>query len=181
MPQYGFWSDVNNEPMRQYRFLMYIDKIPQWIVKKVGKPELEIGESAHQYLNHTFYYPTRAKWNTVSLTLVDPVTPHASRTMLNILQASGYHYPENSSDVRSISKKSAVLSLGSVVIEQIGADGEVIESWEFVNAWISKTKFGELDYSKDDMVNLELTLRFDYARMNLPRDGSDAGIPAGNY
>ena len=36
-----------------------------------------------------------------------------------------------------------------------------------INAWIKDVKFGELDYTSDEMVDVELELRYDYAQQNL--------------
>ena len=48
-----------------------------WYAKSVTKPEVTIGTSEHQFLNHTFYYPGNVKWNLVTVELVDPVSPDA--------------------------------------------------------------------------------------------------------
>lgn len=173
----GFWTDINTEPKRAYRFVMLIGGIPQWIVKKVSKPSFEVSETPVSYLNHTFYYPGRITWSTISLTLQDPVAPDASKTIQNIMAAGGYHLPKNSTDLQSLSKKNAVLSLGNVVIAQIGPDGgEFIEEWELINCWVKDVKYGELDYSSDDMVNIELTLRYDFA--NIKESASQGVVPA---
>lgn len=162
----GFWTDFNTEPKRGYRFILLIGGIPQWLVKKVNKPEMELGETEHQYINHTFYYPGRMKWNTVSATLVDPVTPDASLTMVNIIRNSGYSFPTSPNDVTTVSKKRAVQSLGRVEIQQIGPDDETpIERWILENAWVRKVNFGDLDYSEENMVDISLDIRYDFARI----------------
>jgi hypothetical protein len=162
----AFWTDVNTEPKRAYRWVLLIGGIPQWICKKVNKPSFTVSETAHKYINHSFYYPGRVEWETTSITLVDPVSPDASKTMEEIIRAAGYHFPEDPNDVSTISKKNAVLSLGNVVIKQVGPDGpETIEEWELINAWVKSVKFGELDYESDDMVNIDLELRYDFAKL----------------
>ena len=35
-----------------------------------------------------------------------------------------------------------------------------------VNAWVKEVKLGDLDYSSEDMVNVELTIRYDWAELN---------------
>lgn len=161
----SFWSDPTVEPKRQFRFLVNIGGIPQWIIKTSGKPNFALGETIHPYLNHSFKFPGRVAWEDVSITLVDPVAPDASREMLNILLNSGYHFPTDPNDTSTVSKASAVNSLGRVVIAQIGADeGDIIEEWELVNAWLKAVNFGTLDYESDDLTSLELTISYDYAQ-----------------
>jgi len=165
----GFWSDVNTEPKRAYRWILLLGGIPQWMIKKVGKPAMTISETEHTYLNHKFWYPGRVEWNTVAVTLADPVEPDAAATMMKIISESGYTLPTSPEAAVSstMSKKNACGALGSVKIQQIGPDGETIEEWELINAWIKDVKFGELDYTSDEMVDVELELRYDYAQQNL--------------
>ena len=139
--------------------------IPQWIVKKVSKPSFTISESEHVFLNHKFWYPGRVEWNTVSVTLADPVSPDAAKTMMNILDAAGYRYPETATTVNTISKQNAVAALGRVSIQQIHSDGSPLDEWVLHNPWIKDVKFGELDYTSDDMVDVELEIRYDFAKL----------------
>lgn len=172
MPKQGFWTDVNTEPKRKYRWIMLIGGIPQWIIKTTNKPSFNVTETPHQYINHTFYYPGRVEWQEITVTLVDPVTPDASKTLENIIRASGYNFPTDPNDVTTISKASAVGALGNVAIIQVGPEGgEEIERWELVNPWVKGVNFGDLDYSADEMVDIELTLRYDFARIVLPENG----------
>ena len=144
--------------------------MPAFICKKVSKPKVTISETPHKFLNHTFYYPGRAEWDTVSLTLADPVNPDAAGEMLGMLMLSGYKYPSDyNASVSTISKSKSVGGLGEVRIEQLGAgaesltDRDPIESWTLINAWVKEVNFGELDYDSEDMVNIDVVLRYDYA------------------
>ena len=57
----SFWSDFTVEPKRKFRWLMSFRGIPQWIVKKVSKPNITISEAEHSFLNYKFYYPGRVE------------------------------------------------------------------------------------------------------------------------
>ena len=170
----SFWSDSGVEPKRAYRWILLLGGIPQWMCKKVSKPSFAVSETEHTYLNHKFYYPGRVEWNTVTVTLADPVAPDAARTMVDIISNSGYSLPNGQvkAEASTISKSKAVKALGTVKIQQLGSDGKAIEEWELINAWVKDVKFGELDYESDDMVDVELELRYDYA--NLRKDGEGA-------
>ena len=73
----NFWGNPSVEPKRAYRWLLSIPGLDgaEWIVKKINKPSFSVTETEHNFINHKFYYPGRVEWNTVSLTIVDPVTP----------------------------------------------------------------------------------------------------------
>ena len=162
----AFWSDVLAEPKRQYRWVMYINNLPQWIVKKVTKPSFTITESNHTYINHVFYYPGKVEYDPLSVTLVDAVEPNGDTTqkMLDILYSSGYVRPDRAeSNTTTISKVGASMALGNVRIEQIGPVGsDPIEVIQLRNAWVKSVKLGDLDYESDDLLNIDLEIRYDY-------------------
>jgi hypothetical protein len=174
MASQKFWSDASIEPKRKYRFLLSFNGIPQWIVKTTGKPNFSVSESEHSFINYKFYYPGRLEWEEISMTLVDPVDPDASKTMLDLIELSGYVAPHNflndpigrgqASNVVTFSKKQATSAVGGrVYIHTIDENGSPIETWSLYNPWIKSVNFGDLDYESDDLVNVELTMRFDWA------------------
>ena len=145
--------------------------VPQWMLKTATKPNFTITESSHSFLGHTFYHPGRVEWQPIDVTLGDPVQPDASATMMNMLRQMGYDYPDgldyaNGRDGRGptgISKKRAVAAMGETKITQLNADGEELESWKLINPFITKAEFGSLDYSSDEMVDVSISIRYDYA------------------
>ncbi len=194
-----FWSDASIEPKRKYRFLLSFNGIPQWIVKTTGKPNFSVSESEHNFINYKFYYPGRLEWEEISMTLVDPVDPDASHTMLQLIENSGYVAPHNflndpsgrgrASNVVTFSKKRAVDAVGGrVYIHAIDENGTPIETWTLYNPWIKNVNFGDLDYESDELVNVELTMRYDWADLdtkvkpsqNLTRAGAFAGTRVTN-
>ncbi len=177
MASQKFWSDASIEPKRKYRFLLSFNGIPQWIVKTTGKPNFSVTESEHSFINYKFYYPGRLEWEEISMTLVDPVDPDASKTMLDLIELSGYVAPHNflndpldrgqSSNIVTFSKKQATSAVGGrVYIHTIDENGSPIETWSLYNPWIKSVNFGDLDYESDDLVNVELTMRFDWAGLD---------------
>lgn len=160
----SFFSDPSLEPKRAYRFLLYLGGIPTWLVKSSSKPSYAVSETKHQYLNHTFFYPGRVEWEEMKCTLIDPVQPDSSKTMLDILISSGYHFPTDPRDVSTISKSKAVSALGRVVLTQIDPDGNFVEEWELINAWVKSVTPNELNYESEDMTLMDIVIRFDYAQ-----------------
>jgi hypothetical protein len=54
--------------------------------------------------------------------------------------------------------------MGGVVLRQLGAeDNTFVEEWKLHNAWISSVKFGELSYDSEDLLNVDLEIRYDWA------------------
>ena len=175
-----FWSNAHDassrDPKRKFRFQVSFDAITDpngngsvlWYAKTVSKPSFQIATTEHKYLNHTFYYPGSVTWQDVSLTLVDPVEPDMSITLARILEKSGYILPGNATDkaaLATISKGQAVGALGTVYIVQLDSLGNEIDRWTLWNAFVTEAKFGDLEYGSDDILELSLTLKYDWARI----------------
>jgi len=163
-----FWTSANVDPKRKYRFLVELAGTNNvgslWFAKTVDKPELTIGTGEVDFMQHKFYYPGRVEWNEIGLTLVDPVSPDATGILLDILQASGYTGPmEAKKNLQSISKGIESNVLGSVVIKQVAADGTIQEEWTLNNAIITKVGWGDLDYSSEDLSEISISFRYDWA------------------
>lgn len=171
----AFWSQGNgNDPKRGFRFQLLNGNIPAYTIKKVTKPSFTVQESKHSYLNHTYYYPGRVEWNTVSVTLVDPVNPDAAATLANIIREGGYKPLTSPSDkLSSTSKSSALSALGLIQIQQLDANGDPLETWTLHNAWIKDVKFGDLDYESDDLTEIEIEFRYDHASLETKNVGQD--------
>ena len=56
-------------------------------------------------------------------------------------------------------------ALGRVSVEQIDAEGNMVERWTLWNAFIQAIDYGDLDYSADEMSEITLTLRYDWAEL----------------
>lgn len=171
-----FWTDGQLEPKRAYRFRCTIlsnnivgtpTSFPagaSYFIKTVQKPGIEISAKEHMYLGHKFYYPGLVTWNPnpIEIKMVDPVTPDASSILTNIIQNSGYVVPATANTLTTIAKRTAVGELGGVKIEQLNENGDTVETWELKNAFIKSVKFGDLDYSKEDLTEITLTIQYDY-------------------
>ena len=182
----GFWGGQGGaivDPKRSFRWLVSFGNnaqlqngqsavgLQEWYAKSANKPSFSIGETPHQFINHTFYYPGRVEWQTIDITLVDPSFPNdASQALMKALNNSGYFSP---TDVRSASntimKAEAVAAMGGQLkLKQLGANAnDVVETWTLINPWIKDVNFGDLDYSTEDMVNITLTVRYDYATLEV--------------
>jgi len=186
----AFWS--NNfaegsllEPKRAFRFKVEFTGLDSsknggttiaWYAKTATKPSFAISAAEHKYLNHTFYYPGSVTWDDVSITLVDPTKPDMAGTLASIVEAAGYSPPANANDLTSMSKSGAANALGSVIVTQVDADGNELEKWTLWNAFITELKFGDLTYGEDALTELSVTLKYDWARLEVTGEGSIAAV-----
>jgi hypothetical protein len=190
-----FWTNPSTSPKRAFRFTCTIGALGEentWLVTTVKKPNITVSEVSHKYLNHTFWYPGRVEWDTCSVTLVDPISPNAAGLTARLIENSGYVLPGNGTITDSITKNKAVKAMGNVIIRQFTNDVDgsetstnpttgfvsgVVEEWTLVNPFITSVDYGELSYESEDLTNVTLTIRYDYATLFTP--GSKTAHPSG--
>ena len=178
----GFWNDREQfDTKRAYRWIAIFNRVEPYAIKSVSKPSFSISETSHRFLNHTYYYPGRVEWNTVDLTLVDPLKPDGTKTILQLIESAGYDPNISpSSRLKTISKSKAVETMKKLEIQQLDAEGRPIEVWDLKHAWIKDVKFSDLSYDNDDLMNISLTIRFDWAECwtkNTPGVWASTAIP----
>jgi hypothetical protein len=186
-----FWSTnfgdpANTElkdPKRQFRFTVEFQGIQSsvggggavlWYAKSVTKPTFQIAATEHKYLNHTFKYPGSVTWQDVTVTLVDPVNPDMTATLSDIVVQSGYAPPGgvDEAGLTTISKAKSAGALGTVIITQIDAEGKPLETWTLWNSFITEVKYGDLAYGNDELSEMTVALKYDWARVET--DGPSA-------
>jgi len=173
-----FWNQANIEPKRQFRWLLYLSGMPQWIVTDVKKPSFQIASQAHTFLNYEFHYPGKVTWQDVSFTVVDPVQPDSAASLVKILQSAGYVVPDQYTSQnglpRTIAKKTMVDSLGGQIkLVQFGANSvdqteSVLEEWTINNPILTAVDFGQLTYGSDELVKIGITIKYDWASLTMP-------------
>jgi hypothetical protein len=179
----AFWGtqlgNASNEPKRKYRWKVELGGLGDstslvWYAKTCDRPKMTIsGDAEHKYLGHTFKFPGSVQWEDVSMTLVDPAETganahDAARKLLDMVHRSNYRFPVDTTQdsMRTINKRDAVTSgLKSFVISMLNAEGETIEEWTLNNAFITSLEFDQLDYASDDLAEITLTVKYDWAQL----------------
>jgi len=164
-----FWTDASLDPKRAFRFKAtfsspLFDGGGQYYIKTVQKPGIEISAKEHMYLGHKFFYPGIVSWNPnpIEIKMVDPIDPNSSKVLAQIINSSGYKIPATATDLSTISKLKSTVALGTFKITTVDASGRPVDSWNLVNPFIKSVKFGDLDYSKEDLIEITLQLQYDY-------------------
>ena len=118
------------------------------------------------------------EWDTVEVTLVDPVSPDAAANTAAILQASGYTPPIDVTSTTTISKQDAVNALGGVIIQQIDSEGNPMETWTLWNPFITGVTYGDLSYEEDSLTEVTITIRYDWAVLETANAAQAGGTAA---
>ena len=183
----AFWSDTYNnsskDPKRGFKFKILFQGLAGgepliWWAKKVAKPSFDVTESKHSFSDKEYYFPGRLQWQTVSMTLVDPISPIDVVGQTNqLITNAGYEINNLDPNIKlvTMSKGKSVGSLGNVQIIQLDSAGEAVETWTLNNPFIKNVKYGELSYESDDLVEIELELRYDWASCDTQGGGATIG------
>lgn len=172
-----FWSEKSNiiEPKRKYRFTVEIiamgdlpDAVTSvvWYAKSATIPSYTINSVTHKFLDNEYHFPGHVSWNEISVKMVDPVSPDAVFATHNILANSGYLVPSNpNGSYATMSKKKSSIGakLQGVVITQLTADGGPLEKWTLANPFLTSVEFGEFAYEGDDLRDIDLKMKYDWA------------------
>ncbi len=151
-----FWTAF--EPVQTNRFIVYLDGIPSYTIKKISLPTVESGEVVIDHINIQRYVKGKTKWSTFNLELYQPIVPSGAQAVMEWVRLS--HESVTGRDGYSdFYKKDLTFN----VIDPVGA---IVSEWVFKGCWIQSSNFGEYDYANEGMVNIALTIRPDYAVLN---------------
>ena len=143
------------EPKQQNRFILYVDGIPSYQIKGVGAVSLTQGTVQLNHINVARYVKGKTLWNTISMTLFDPITPSGAQAVMEWVRL--HHESVTGRDGYSDFYKK------DIVFNTLGPVGDKVEEWTLKGAFISAATFGDMDWATEDPLQIELTLKYDYA------------------
>ena len=146
------------EPKLQNRFIMFIDGIPAFLVRKVGRPNIQFNEVTLDHINVKRKIKGKADWQNITAELYDPVTPSGAQAVMEWVRLS--HESVTGRDGYSDFYKK------DIRFNALGPVGDVVEEWILKGAYASQANFGEMDWATDTPVEISLTIRMDYAILN---------------
>ena len=146
------------EPKLQNRFLMVIDGIPSYLIKKISRPSIEFGEVVLDHINVKRKIKGKANWANVSAELYDPVTPSGAQAVMEWVRLS--HESVTGRDGYSDFYKK------DLRIKTLGPVGDVVEEWILKGAYCQNATFGDMDWTSEGPATISMTIVMDYAILN---------------
>ena len=143
------------EPKLKNRFIMQIDGINAYLIKAMNRPQIESEEVALPHMNVTRYVKGRTQWQPLDITLYDPIVPSASQQVLEWIRL--HHESVTGRDGYSDFYKK------DITFNTLGPVGDKVEEWTLKGSFISAATFGDMDWATEDPIQIELTLKYDYA------------------
>jgi hypothetical protein len=143
------------EPKVQNRFIMYIEGVPAYLIKKIQRPTYTSGDVVLDHINVKRKIKGKSDWNDITCTLYDPVVPSAAQAVMEWVRLS--HESVTGRDGYSDFYKK------DITINVLGPVGDKVEEWTLKGAYIKEANFGDMDWSTETPVEVGLTIRYDYA------------------
>ena len=143
------------EPKRQFRWVMAIEGIDAFIIKTATRPNVSIEEVEIPYINHKRYIAGKSSFETLSVTLHDPIAPSGAQQVMEWIRT---HF-------ESVSGRAGYADFykRDIQLKMLDPVGTVVELWDVRGAFLTAADFGSLDYSASDPSEISLTIRYDNA------------------
>jgi hypothetical protein len=147
------------EPKVQNRFIMYIDGIPAYLIKKASSPSFEANEIILDHINTYRKIKGKVKWADMTLELYDPIAPSGAQAVMEWARLA--HESVTGRDGYSDFYKK------DVVLNVLGPVGDVVSEWIVKGAYCKTATFGDYDWSSGEAAaSISLTIAMDYCVLN---------------
>lgn len=148
---------IEYEPLRKNRFLVRFPSdlgIQEWWVSSASRPSINIGNTEIPFMNTSTYVAGRYKWDTITVSLKDPIGPSASQAVMEWVRLHA----------ESVTGRMgyAVAYKRDLILEMLDPTGTVVSQWILKGCQITDAKFGDLDYSSDALATIDLTIQPTY-------------------
>jgi len=138
---------------------MYIDGIPSYTIKQVSAITYEQGEVILNHINVYRKVKGKTKWNDLTLTLFDPITPSGAQAVMEWVRL--HHESVTGRDGYSDFYKK------DLTFNVLGPVGDIVSEWVVKGAFIKGGNFGEYNWDTENTaVNISLTIGMDYCVLN---------------
>mgnify|MGYP001360677769 CR=1 FL=1 len=143
------------EPKLKNRFIMEIAGIPAFTIKTAQRPQITFDEVQLEHMNVTRYVKGKSKWQSIDITLYDPVVPSAAQAVMEWVRL-GHESVTGRDGYADFYKK-------DVTFNMLGPVGDIVEEWTLKGAYIATANFGEMAFESNEPADITLTLQYDYA------------------
>ena len=143
---------------RKFRWTLQIQAgpfyVPEYYVKAAARPNLEIDELELNFLNSVAWTAGKAKWQPITVRYID-VTDQVMGPLWSWISTI---YSLTQPQLCSQSEPAGYM--GNAMLNLYDGCGTTLESWLLQGVWPKSVNFGDLAYSDNEEVNIELSLRY---------------------
>jgi len=146
------------EPKVQNRYIMNIDGIPSYLIKKIERPKLKQEVKKLDHINLQRYVKGKTVWEELSLELYDPIVPSGAQAVMEWVRL--HHESVTGRDGYAEFYKK------DIIINVLGPVGDKVEEWILKGAQITAVEFGEMSWEKDEPASIALKIQPDFCILN---------------
>lgn len=149
-----FWTAY--EPKTQNRFIMYLDGVPSFLIRKTDRPKIVSERKALDHINLQRYYKGKSIWQEVTMELYDAIVPSGAQAVMEWIRLSH----------ESVTGRDGYMDFykKNVTINVLGPVGDKVEEWTLVGAFVTNGDFQSVDWTNTgDPLSVNITVSYDYA------------------
>jgi hypothetical protein len=146
------------EPKVQNRYIMQLDGVPSYLIKKINRPMLKQEAKKIDHINLQRYIKGKTVWDAIDIELYDPIVPSGAQAVMEWVRL--HHESVTGRDGYAEFYKK------DIIINVLGPVGDKVEEWILKGAQITEVNFGEMDWTKDDAVGITIKIQPDFCILN---------------
>ncbi len=146
------------EPQVSNRFIMYIDGIPSYTIKKATAPGFDAGEIVLDHINVYRKLKGKVRWKNMGIELYSPITPSGAQAVMEWARLA--HESVTGRDGYSDFYKK------DIRFEILGPVGDIVGEWILKGAFVKTADFGEFDWANEAPITITAELAVDYCILN---------------
>lgn len=141
------------EPKRTYRWVLAMEGIDSFLVTTTNRPSISITDKKIDYINSYRRVSGKLEFGDLSVKLHDPIAPSGAQQVMEWIRT---HY-------ESVSGRAGYADFykRDIQLKMLDPIGTVIELWDIKGALITSVNYNSLGYDQDDLVMIDMTLKFD--------------------
>ena len=141
------------EPKRSYRWVLAIEGIDSFLVASTNRPSIQLGEKKIDFINSYRMIGGKLSFGDLSVKLHDPIAPSGAQQVMEWIRT---HY-------ESVSGRAGYADFykRDIQLKMLDPIGTVVELWDIKGAFLTSANFGGLDYSGEEIMMIDLTIKFD--------------------
>ena len=141
------------EPKRTYRWVLSIEGIDSFLVTTANRPSITISDKKIDFINSYRRVAGKLEFGDLSVKLHDPIAPSGAQQVMEWIRT---HY-------ESVSGRAGYADFykRDIQLKMLDPIGTVVELWDIKGAFITSANYNTLGYDTDDVMYIDMTLKFD--------------------
>jgi len=147
------------EPKMQNRFMLLMDGVPSYMIRKTNRPSLKQEAVSVPHINVVRFVKGRTIWSTMELELYDAIVPSGAQAVMEWVRL---HH-------ESVTGRDGYLEFykKDLTIHVLGPVGDKVEEWILKGSQITQVSFKDLSWVADnELVTITVTIQPDYCILN---------------